>query len=79
MKARGARHAEAAKEADRPQPKGDVGRVGPASAGGSTGKSDRAIEPSLPPKYLGLDQLGKPRRPPRKGGIPTARSGDGPG
>ena len=51
-------------EADRPQPKGDVGRtVGPAFAGGSTRMSHRAIEPSLPTTHLDLDQLGKPHGP----------------
>ena len=64
VKARRARHSEAAKEADRPQPKGDVGRtVGPVSADGSTRMSHRAIEPSLPTTHLGLDQLGKPHGP----------------
>ena len=64
MKARRARHSEAAKEADRPQPKGDVGRtVGPVSADGSTRMSHRAIEPSLPTTHLDLDQLGKPHGP----------------
>jgi hypothetical protein len=64
VKARRARHSEAAKEADRPQPKGDVGRtVGPVFAVGSTRMSHRAIEPSLPTTYLDLDQLGKPHSP----------------
>jgi hypothetical protein len=64
VKARRARHSEAAKEADRPQPKGDVGRtVGPAFADGSTQRSHRAIESSLPTTYLDLDQLGKPHGP----------------
>ena len=64
VKARRARHSEAAKEADRPQPKGNVGwTVGPAFADGSTRISHRAIEPSLPTTYLGLDQLGKPHGP----------------
>jgi hypothetical protein len=64
VKARRARHSEAAKEADRPQPKGDVGRtVGPAFADGSTRMSHRAIEPSLPTTHLDLDQLGKPHGP----------------
>src|SRR5918994_4505841 len=64
VKARRARHSEAAKEADRPQPKGNVGwTVGPVSADGSTRMSHRAIEPSLPTMYLDLDQLGKPHGP----------------
>src|SRR5918996_965563 len=70
VKARRARHSEAAKEADRPQPKGDVGRtVGPVSAGGSTRMSHRAIEPSLPTTHLDLDQLGKPHGPRPAGAV----------
>ena len=64
MKTHWARHSEAAKEADRPQPKGDVERtVGPVSAGGGTRMYHRAIESSLPTTHLDLDQLGKPHGP----------------
>ena len=64
LKTRRARHSEAAKEADRPQPKGNVGRtVGPVSAGGSTWMSHRVKESSLPMKFVQHDQLGKPHGP----------------
>jgi hypothetical protein len=64
VKARRARHSEVAKEADRPQPKGAVGRTaGPVVAGGGTRMFHRAIEPSLPTTYLHPDQLGKPHGP----------------
>jgi len=80
VKTHRARHSEAAKEADRPQPKGDVGRTArPVFAGGDTRMSHRAIESNLPTTFLRSDQLGKPHGPRRQGGIPTARKGDGPG
>ena len=64
VKTRWARHSEAAKEADRPQPKGDVERtVGPVSAGGGARMFNRVIESSLPTTYLDPDQLGKPQGP----------------
>src|SRR3972149_8307617 len=80
MKAHWARHSEAAKEADRPQPNGDVERtVGPVSADGGARMFHRVIESSLPMTILDPDQLGKPHGPHPLGGIPTARKGDGPG
>jgi hypothetical protein len=64
VKARRARHSEAAKEADRPQPKGDVGRTaGPVFAGGDTRMLHRAMEPSLATTHIHRDQLGKPHGP----------------
>ena len=64
MKTHWARHSEAAKEADRPQPNGNVERtVGPVSAGGGALMFHRVIESSLPTIHLGLDQLGKPHGP----------------
>jgi hypothetical protein len=56
-----ARHSEAAKGADRPQPKGSVGRTaGAVFAGGGTHISHRAIGSNLPVHVIHLDQLGKP-------------------
>ena len=80
MKTHWARHSEAAKEADRPQPNGDVERtVGPVSADGGARMFHRVIESSLPTIRLDLDQLGKPHGPHPLGGIPTARKGMGQG
>ena len=56
-----ARHSEAAKGADRPQPKGSVGRTaGAVFAGGGTHISHRARGSNLPVHVIHLDQLGKP-------------------
>ena len=64
MKTHWARHSEAAKEADRPQPNGNVERtVGPVSADGGARMFHRVIESSLPTTHLDLDQLGKPHGP----------------
>jgi hypothetical protein len=64
VKTRWARHSEAAKEADRPQPKGNVERtVGPVSAGGGARMFHRVVESSLPTTHLEPDQLGKPHGP----------------
>jgi hypothetical protein len=79
VKTHRARHSEAAKEADRPQPKGEVERtVEPVSVDGGARMFHRAIESSLPTTHLDLDQLGKPNGPHPSGGIPTARKEDGP-
>ena len=60
MKTHWARHSEAAKEADRPQPNGDVERTaGPVSAGGGTRTFHRAMESNLTTIRVDLDQLGK--------------------
>ena len=64
MKTHWARHSEAAKEAYRPQPNGNVERtVGPVSAGGGARMFHRVIESSLPTTHLDPDQLGKPHSP----------------
>ena len=64
MKTHWARHSEAAKEADRPQPNGNVERtVGTVSADGGARMFHRVKESSLPTIRLGLDQLGKPHGP----------------
>ena len=55
MKTHWARHSEAAKEADRPQPNGNVeGTVGPVSADGGARMFHRVIESSLPTTHMSI-------------------------
>ena len=64
VKTHWARHSEAAKEADRPQPKGKVGRTaGPVFAGGGIRTFHRARGSNLTTSRIDLDQLGKPHGP----------------